>query len=117
MCIPGQRKPLVMTEALLKRQVMQFYYDKYIIMKIIKNIKLLVLLAIAAGSAYAQDPVFSQFFASPLNINPALTGAITGKWRIISNFRDEWVTPAMPYATETISYDTKILRNKIPENS
>jgi hypothetical protein len=36
---------------------------------------------------------------------------------MISNFRDEWVTPATPYATATISYDTKILRNKIPENS
>ena len=36
---------------------------------------------------------------------------------MISNFRDEWVTPATPYLTTTISYDTKILRDKIPENS
>ena len=68
-------------------------------MNILKHTKLLLLLGLAAGSVYGQDPSFSQFFASPLNINPALTGTINGKWRIISNFRDEWVTPASPYTT------------------
>jgi len=96
---------------------MQFYYDKHFVMNILKLTKLLLLLLLAEAGVYGQDPSFSQFFASPLNVNPALTGAINGKWRIISNFRDEWVTPATPYVTTTISYDTKILRNKIPENS
>src|SRR5512138_3708125 len=65
-------------------------------------------------SALAQDPSFSQFFASPLNINPALTASINADWRAISNFRDQWIGPASPYATGTISYDRKILQNKIP---
>ena len=56
-------------------------------------------------SANAQDPSFSQFFSSPLNVNPALTGKINGDWRMIANFRDEWIGPASPYVTGTVSYD------------
>ncbi|HEY2721538.1 MAG TPA: PorP/SprF family type IX secretion system membrane protein [Chitinophagaceae bacterium] len=73
-----------------------------------------VLLLIVARYASAQDPNFSQFFSSPLNVNPALTARINSDWRAISNVRDQWIGPASPYATGTISYDTKILQNKIP---
>ena len=66
------------------------------------------------SAAFSQDPSFSQFFSSPLNINPALTGNINADWRAISNFRDQWIGPASPYATGTISFDRKILQNKIP---
>ncbi|ANE49129.1 PorP/SprF family type IX secretion system membrane protein [Flavisolibacter tropicus] len=64
--------------------------------------------------SYGQDPSFSQFYSSPLNINPALTGNINADWRIISNFRTQWIGPASPYTTGTISYDRKVLQNKIP---
>src|ERR1041384_3856408 len=59
----------------------------------------------------AQDPSFSQFFASPLNINPALTADINGKWRVISNYRNQWIGPSNPYTTGTISFDSKIFQN------
>ncbi len=75
---------------------------------------LIILILMAVKSAQAQDPSFSQFFSSPLNVNPALTARINSDWRVISNFRDQWIGPASPYATGTISYDTKILQNKIP---
>jgi len=65
-------------------------------------------------TACAQDPSFSQFFSSPLNINPALTANINADWRAISNFRDQWIGPASPYATGTVSYDKKIFQNKMP---
>ncbi len=35
-----------------------------------------------AGVATAQDPNFSQFFSSPLTLNPALTGKFDGSYRI-----------------------------------
>jgi len=79
-----------------------------------KKVILIVSLLIVAIFANAQDPNFSQFFSSPLNVNPALTARINSDWRLISNFRDQWIGPASPYATGTISYDTKILQNKIP---
>jgi len=69
------------------------------------------------ATASGQDPSFSQFFSSPLNINPALTANIDGKWRFISNLRDQWVGPASPYATGTVSFDTRILEDKIRETS
>lgn len=65
-------------------------------------------------ASYAQDPAFSQFFSSPLNINPALTGNINGDWRFIANFRDQWIGPASPYTTGTASFDRKILQQKMP---
>jgi len=79
-----------------------------------KKVPLVILFLIALRSANAQDPSFSQFFSSPLNINPALTARINSDWRVISNFRDQWIGPASPYATGTISYDRKVLQNKIP---
>ena len=86
-------------------------------MTLLKHLKMSLLLGLAAGNTYGQDPSFSQFFASPLNINPALTARINSKWRMVSNIRDEWISPASPYTTGTISFDSKILRNKIPESS
>ena len=61
----------------------------------------------------AQDPSFSQFFSSPLNINPALTARINAKWRVVSNLRDQWIGPASPYASGTISYDTRALEKTV----
>lgn len=50
-----------------------------------------------------------------MNINPALTGNINEKWRVISNYRSQWNGPANPYTTGTISIDNKIFQN-LPEN-
>jgi len=69
------------------------------------------------GYCKGQDPTFSQFFSSPLNINPALTANVNGDWRVIANCRDQWIGPASPYATGTISYDGKILKSKISESN
>lgn len=77
---------------------------------------MIILSAILVGNSMAaQDPSFSQFFSSPLNINPALTGNINGKWRVISNLRRQWTGPANPYTTGTISAENKIFQN-IPGN-
>ncbi len=77
-----------------------------------KQTFLIILLLVGVKSVNAQDPSFSQFFSSPLNINPALTANINADWRLISNLRDQWLNPASPYVTGTISFDRKILQNK-----
>ena len=64
-------------------------------------------------SLQGQDPSFSQFFSSPLNVNPALTGNINSKWRAISNYRNQWIGPANPYTTETVSFDSKVFQNLV----
>jgi type IX secretion system PorP/SprF family membrane protein len=79
-----------------------------------KLVKAVVILMLVARTSYGQDPQFSQFFSSPLNINPALTARINSDWRMISNIKDQWIGPASPYVTGTISYDRKIFQNKVP---
>src|SRR3982750_1309923 len=71
-------------------------------------------LILLCNYCYGQDPSFSQFFSSPLNINPALTANINSDWRLISNLRDQWIGPAAPYMTGSISYDRKIMQDKVP---
>jgi type IX secretion system PorP/SprF family membrane protein len=82
-------------------------------MKRLKNIITMLFLLFAVGQMNAQDPVFSQFFSSPLNVNPALTANINEKWRLISNYRNQWIGPGNPYQTGTVSFDNKILQNLV----
>lgn len=78
----------------------------------------LAMLLPVSMSSYGQDPSFSQFLSSPLNVNPALTANINTDWRVISNIRNQWVGLNSPYATGTISYDTKIMQNEdVPETN
>lgn len=37
-----------------------------------------------------QDEIFSQFYALPMHINPALTGAYEGTYRLTAVYRDQW---------------------------
>src|SRR5512147_7357 len=65
--------------------------------------------------AMAQDPNFSQFFASPLTLNPALTGKFDGLYRIAGNYRDQWPTFNNAFVTYTVSADFGILKSRVPE--
>jgi len=67
-------------------------------------------------AAKAQDPGFSQFFASPLTLNPALTGKFNGVVRVAGNYRNQWPSINNAFITSTISVDAPILTNKLPEN-
>ncbi len=63
----------------------------------------------------AQDPHFSQFFASPLTLNPAFTGKFDGTWRLSANHRDQWPSIPKAYVTTSASFDMGILKSKIPQ--
>ncbi len=75
---------------------------------------LTICLALATVSR-AQDPNFSQFFASPMTLNPALTGKFDGVFRFASNYRNQWPSISNAYTTMTASLDMGILKNRIPE--
>src|ERR1051325_1407398 len=55
--------------------------------------------------AKTQDIHFSQFYATPLTLNPAYTGNFTGDWRLAGIYRDQWraISPAM--MTAAASFD------------
>lgn len=63
----------------------------------------------------AQDPHFSQFFASPLTLNPALTGKFDGTVRAAGNYRNQWPAFNNAYVTYTASVDFPILQDRLPD--
>ena len=69
-----------------------------------------------AGSVKAQDVHFTQYFTSPLTLNPAMTGLVEDDLRFAADYRSQWssVSPN-PYITGTLSYDMAILKGKLPE--
>jgi type IX secretion system PorP/SprF family membrane protein len=56
----------------------------------IKYVVFLFLTWSGTAALYAQDPVFSQFFAVPTALNPALSGVYDGKYRVSGVYRDQW---------------------------
>ncbi len=77
---------------------------------------LLILCVVITGTVKAQDPHFSQFFASPLTLNPAFTGKFDGTWRLAANHRDQWPSIPKAYVTTSASIDFPILKSRIPES-
>ncbi|MHA4808821.1 PorP/SprF family type IX secretion system membrane protein [Flavitalea flava] len=67
-------------------------------------------------NSMAQDPGFSQFFASPLTLNPALTGKFNGVVRVAGNYRNQWPTINNAFITSTVSVDAPIMKGRLPDN-
>lgn len=53
----------------------------------------------------AQDIHWSQFFNSPLTLNPAQTGSFDGSYRFGVIYRDQWNSVNSPYNTFSSSFD------------
>jgi len=79
-------------------------------MKIFRYLLVWGIFTIAFSGLKAQDIHFSQFYMSPLNLNPALTGVSNCTSRIIGNFRNQWapVLKSNAYNTFSLSYDQKM---------
>ena len=60
-----------------------------------------------------QDIHFSMFYASPLTLNPALTGANDGTYRAAAIYRNQWRSVSTPYNTFAGSFDIKLLQDKL----
>jgi len=69
-----------------------------------------------ASTALAQDMHFTQYFTSPLTLNPAMTGLVTEDLRLAANYRTQWSSVSnKPYVTGTVSFDIATLKGKLPE--
>jgi len=55
--------------------------------------------------AWAQDPQFSQFYANPLYLNPAMAGGALAT-RVTANYRNQWPSLDAAYVTYSASIDT-----------
>lgn len=80
-----------------------------------KQVYIFILLVFLTSAVSAQDPSFSQFFASPLTLNPALTGKFNGDLRVAGNYRNQWPTVNNAYVTSTVSIDFPILQSHLAE--
>jgi type IX secretion system PorP/SprF family membrane protein len=77
-----------------------------------KTLILSVLMASSALVANAQDPHFSQYTASPLYLNPAMTGVFGCNYRFTMIYRSQWSSilkdEAVPmFRTMAASYDMR----------
>ena len=74
-------------------------------MKGLKRAFTTVALCLVGFTSNAQDPTFTQFYANPLYLNPALAGS-HGCSRFASNYRNEWPKLTGNYTTYSASWDS-----------
>ncbi len=77
-----------------------------------KKVIVVVLIMVFSLGTKAQDIHFSQFYASPLNLNPAMTGFTPSQFRIAANYRNQWAQVSVPFVTSSASFDINFLRKK-----
>jgi len=76
-----------------------------------KRLIILFLFSAFVDAVIAQDIHYSQFYNSPLNINPAKTGIFNGDKRLNLSHRNQWRS-IVPWTTFTGSYDQKFYPKK-----
>ena len=80
-----------------------------------RSFKLLIILIgfiVCVLNAHAQiDPHFSQYYANPLWLNPALTGATDGGYRVTVNAKQQWGNLDNGYLTAGASFDMAPTKN------
>jgi len=71
--------------------------------------RILVLLIVAGlfqSKMHAQvDPHFSQYYVYPSWLNPALTGAFDGQYRVSGIYRNQWGNVSSPFSTPGVAID------------
>jgi type IX secretion system PorP/SprF family membrane protein len=80
-----------------------------------RNLFTLLVSVALVSTANAQDIHFSQFFTSPLTLNPALTGKFDGQLRVAGNYRNQWPTIYDAFVTKSASADFGVLKNRLSE--
>jgi type IX secretion system PorP/SprF family membrane protein len=84
-------------------------------MKILSALKIYVAvlgLLLCTAKSFAQtDPHFSQYYANPLYLNPALTGVIDGDYRATVNFKQQWSALNSSFLTGGASFDMAPKKN------
>lgn len=65
------------------------------------------LLCVVGGTAEAQDPQFTQFYANPLYLNPAFAGSKRCP-RLNLNYRNQWPAIDGNFVTYSASYDQHV---------
>lgn len=70
----------------------------------------LIISILFLGNSFGQDIHYSQFFNSPLNLSPSMTGYFNGDTRFHANYRNQWENVPVDYVSADVGADFK-LRN------
>lgn len=79
--------------------------------KPLKATYIVILACFFSSNVKAQDPHFSQYYVYPAWLNPGLTGAIDGDYRISGIYRSQWGNVSSPFSTPGISADVVTNKN------
>jgi type IX secretion system PorP/SprF family membrane protein len=79
------------------------------------KVLLFVIFTFSVFITNAQDYKFSQFYNSPLNLNPAFTGKINSLYRFVANYRLQYLPlqQPSPFNTLSASADFGLLRDQL----
>jgi len=78
-----------------------------------KTFLISVISVISIISGYGQDIHFSQYYQTPLHINPALTGVFKGDQRVIINYKNQWGSVIVnPFTTYALSLDMALFKRQ-----
>lgn len=86
--------------------------NKFVMRRLIKRLAIGMGLMLGAFHSQAQiDPHFSQYYAHPLWLNPALTGVTDGEYRVSLNAKQQWGSVSNAYLTGGASFDMAPVKN------
>jgi type IX secretion system PorP/SprF family membrane protein len=72
---------------------------------------LLLVLCFAESVKAQVDPHFSQYYVYPSWMNPALTGAFDGKYKVSAIYRNQWGNISSPFATPGVTAEFTTEKN------
>ncbi len=74
-----------------------------------RRIWILLLITFSYAPVWAQvDAHFTQYYAHPLWLNPAMTGVNDGDYRVGANYRYQWPSINAPFITKGVSADMRL---------
>ena len=80
-------------------------------MKFLKGLLFFAFISLSVATN-AQDIHFTQFYLTPLNTNPAYTGAFEGTFRLSGIYRDQFagVLNSNPFRTPSFGVDAPLIK-------
>ena len=79
-------------------------------------LRLSIALLLISTAAQSQDVHFSQYYTTPLHLNPAQTGFFNGNMRFAGIYKSQWSSVTTPYSTFSGSVDFSSPRGRGKEN-
>lgn len=89
----------------LRRYLKKCWKDKY------RYVILLLVSLCCFRFGYSQDIHYSQFYAAPLDMNPAFTGVYDGILRGSLHYRNQWLAVTEPFVTCSFDFDMPVYKN------